>query len=107
MKALGRGGVVLGDGGGYLAKVEVHGEDEHGERGGHGLGGGGGLGRAVTIKDSMKDLSKLFFRLGYLADVEVHGEDEHGELGGGGAGPERGGDGLGSGELGGGGDGGG
>ena len=31
-----RGGVVLGDGGGYLAEVEVHGEDEHGE-----LGGGG------------------------------------------------------------------
>ena len=62
-----------------------------------GLGGGGGLGGAVTIKRSIKDLSKLFFLFGYLADVEVHGEDEHGELGGGRAGPERGGDGLGGG----------
>ena len=41
----------LGDGGGYLSEVEVHGEDERGERGGDeadperggdGLGGGGG-----------------------------------------------------------------
>ena len=45
--------VVLGDGGGYLAEVEVHGEDERGElggggadpdQGGDGLGGGVGLG---------------------------------------------------------------
>ena len=39
MRALGRGSVVLGDGGGgYLAEVEVHGEDEHGELGGGGAG---------------------------------------------------------------------
>ena len=54
--------------------------------GGVGLGGGGG--RAVTIKDSIKDLSKLTLCLGdgggYLSEVEVHGEDEHGEIGGGG-----------------------
>ena len=102
----------LGDGG-YLSEVEVHGGDERGElggggadpeRGGDGLGGGGGLGggRAVTIKDSIKDLSKLtlFFPLGdggYLSEVEVHEEDERGELVGGGAVPERGGDGLGGG----------
>ena len=33
---------LLGDGGGYLSEVEVHGEDERGELGGGvGLGGGG------------------------------------------------------------------
>ena len=67
-------GVVLGDGGGYLS-----GEDERGgrggdgadpERGGGGLEGGvglgGGGGRAVTIKDSKKDLSKLLNILSIL-----------------------------------------
>ena len=98
-----RGWVVLG---GYLAEVEVHGEDEHGElggggagpeRGGDGLGGGVGLGGdgglggggGRAVKNSIKDLSKLTlcFLLGdgeYLSEVEVHGEDEHGELGDGG-----------------------
>ena len=101
---------VLGDGGGYLS-----GEDGRGGRGGAeaaadrdgggvligdeggggvGLGGGvdlgGGGGRAVAIKDSIEDLSKLTLFLlgdgGYLSEVEVHGEDERGELGGGGDG---------------------
>ena len=87
-----RGGVVLGDGGGGN-DVEVNGEDERGELGGGGadpeqggdglvggvgLGGGGGC--AVTIQDSIKDLSKLtlFFLLifdgGYLSgDDDVVG----------------------------------
>ena len=56
MKALGRGGVVLGDGGGgYLAEVEVHGEDEHGELGGGGAGperGGVGLGGGCLLYTS-------------------------------------------------------
>ena len=49
---LGGDDVVLGDGGGYLAKVEVHGEDEHGELGGGGAGperGGDGLGGGVGL----------------------------------------------------------
>ena len=73
-----RGGDGLGGGVGLGSGI--------GLGGGVGLGGGGG--RAVTIKDSIKDLSKLFFLLGdgggYLSKVEVHGEDERGELGGGG-----------------------
>ena len=66
--------------GGYLAEVEVHGEDEHGElggggagpeRGGDGLGGGGGLGRAVTLNDSIKDLglSRQACKLSFIIRV--------------------------------------
>ena len=70
-----RGGVALGDGGGYLSGEEQSRDDL-----------GGGVGRAVTIKDSVKDLSKLTLFLiadgGYLSEVEVHGEDGRGGRGG-------------------------